>query len=109
MAEASVFVMGLEKVIYDQQTEPMCSHINVGFGSDITIYELAKAVGLAVGYVGKIELDPSKPDGAPRKWMDSSRLNRLGWQARVDLDAGLKNAYADFLKMHPNYKVGSVF
>ena len=102
MATASVFVMELEKVAYDQQTEPMCSHINVGYGSDITIAELAKSVGEAVGYSGKITLDSTKPDGAPRKWMDSSRLNRLGWEAKVDLSNGLMLAYADFQKFQSN-------
>ena len=98
MAAASVFVMELDKAVYDQETEPMCSHINVGYGQDITIAQLAHAVGIAVGYKGKIVLDPSKPDGSPRKWMDSSRLNRLGWQAKCNLEKGLALAYADFQK-----------
>jgi GDP-L-fucose synthase len=98
MAAASVFVMELDKKIYDQHTKPMQSHINVGFGSDITIAELAKAVGDAVGYQGKISSDTSKPDGSPRKWMDSSRLNRLGWSAKTALKEGLALAYSDFLK-----------
>lgn len=98
MAAASVFVMELGKKTYDDLTDPMQSHINVGFGSDITIAELAKSVGEAVGYEGKIHFDISKPDGAPRKWMDSGRLNRLGWQAKVALEEGLKLAYADFQK-----------
>jgi GDP-L-fucose synthase len=74
----------------------MQSHINVGFGSDVTIAGLAKAVGEVVGYKGSICFDASKPDGAPRKWMDSSRLNKLGWQAEVDLQNGLRFAYAAF-------------
>ena len=98
MAAASVFVMELDKAIYDQQTDPMQSHINVGFGSDVTIAELAKAVGDAVGYQGKISFDTGKPDGSPRKWMDSERLKKLGWNATTPLDAGLKLAYADMLK-----------
>jgi GDP-L-fucose synthase len=97
MAAASVFVMELDKKIYDQHTEPMQSHINVGFGSDVTIAELAKAVGNAVGYVGKISFDPSKPDGSPRKWMDSSRLNGLGWRPIVNMHDGLASAYDEFL------------
>ena len=100
MAAASVFVMELDKAAYDAQVEPMQSHINVGFGSDVTIAELAKAVATATGYQGKITFDTSKPDGAPRKWMDSGRLNQLGWQAKVDLGIGLEQAYADFLKNH---------
>ena len=99
MAAASVFVMDLDKAIYDQQTQPMQSHINVGFGSDVTIAQLASAVAKATGYPGQISFDPTKPDGTPRKWMDSGRLNRLGWSAKVGLEEGLKQAYADFVKL----------
>ncbi len=108
MAAASVFVMDLDKATYDSQTAPMQSHLNVGFGSDVTIAELAKAVGAAVGYQGKICFDPLKPDGAPRKWMDSSRLNRLGWQAKFDLEKGLALAYEDFQKLqHQQFTASS--
>ena len=100
MAAASVFVMDLDKAIYDQQTSPMESHINVGYGSDVTIAELAKAVGNAVGYQGNIAFDTSKPDGPPRKWMDSSKLNQLGWSPRIELAQGLTHAYAEFLAGH---------
>ena len=99
MAAASVFVMNLDKSTYDRHTEPMQSHINVGFGSDITIAELAGAVAKATGYQGKIGFDPSKPDGAPRKWMDSSRLNKLGWKALVDIDRGLDSTYKQFCSL----------
>ncbi len=98
MAAASIFVMQLDKKTFDQQTEPMQNHINVGYGSDVTIADLAQAVGKAVGYQGKISFDTSKPDGTPRKWMDSGKLNRLGWQPLVNLESGLSKAYADFLK-----------
>ena len=97
MAAASVFVMNLPKPRLDAHTQPMQSHINVGFGADITIKELALSVGKTVGYQGFIEFDTSKPDGSPRKLMDSRRLNALGWQAQVSLDAGLAIAYKDFL------------
>lgn len=96
MAAASVFVMDLDKTTYDSQTEPMQSHINVGFGSDVTIAELAHAVAKATGYQGNISFDPTKPDGSPRKWMSSERLNKLGWHAQVGLEQGLVQAYADF-------------
>ena len=99
MASASVHVMNLSKAEYDKHTSPMQSHINVGFGSDITIAELAQTVGKVVGYAGKIEFDATKPDGAPRKLMDSSRLRALGWAAQVDLEAGLGIAYRDLLNM----------
>jgi len=98
MAAASVFVMLLDKDTYDSQTQPMQSHINVGFGSDVTIAELAHIVSSVIGYVGKITFDSSKPDGAPRKWMDSSKLNQLGWRPAVTLEEGLVLAYANFLK-----------
>jgi GDP-L-fucose synthase len=97
MAAASVFVMHLAKDIYDLHTQPMQSHINIGFGSDVTIVELATAVAKATGYQGAIAFDPSKPDGSPRKWMDTNRLNRLGWNAKVSLDEGLRLAYKAFL------------
>ena len=99
MAAASIFVMDLDKTIYDSQTQPMQSHINVGFGSDVTINELAHAVAKATGYQGTISFDPSKPDGSPRKWMDSGRLNKLGWSARVGLEQGLKQAYLAFMNI----------
>jgi GDP-L-fucose synthase len=96
MAAASTFVMQLDKATYDSQTQPMQSHINVGFGSDVTIAELAHAVAKATGYQGNINFDPSKPDGSPRKWMSSERLNKLGWSAEVSLHEGLKLAYEAF-------------
>jgi GDP-L-fucose synthase len=99
MALASVHVMNLDKAIYDQHTTPMLSHINVGYGDDVTIRELAELVGKTIGYQGKIEFDSSKPDGTPRKLMDSSRLNALGWKANVALADGLASAYQDFLKI----------
>ena len=98
MAAASVFVMQLEKSIFDQQTEPMQNHINVGSGLDITIAELARAISSVVGYAGKISFDTGKPDGTPRKWMDSGKLNQLGWTPTVKLQDGLALAYADFLQ-----------
>ena len=98
MAEASVHVMNLDPAIYSAHTQPMQSHINVGCGDDITIAQLAQAVSQAVGYQGNIDYDPTKPDGSPRKLMDSSRLNALGWQAKVALDQGLRQAYQDFLQ-----------
>lgn len=96
MASASIFTLNLPMHLYASQTLPMRGHINVGSGSDITISELAYAVSAVVGYSGQIAFDSTKPDGPPRKWMDSARLNFLGWQASVDLNQGLRKAYADF-------------
>jgi GDP-L-fucose synthase len=98
MASASVFVMDLDKKTYDQQTDPMQSHINVGFGSDITISELAHEVARAIGYEGSIVFDASKPDGSPRKWISSDLVNLLGWQPSVNLQSGIELAYADYKK-----------
>jgi GDP-L-fucose synthase len=100
MAAASVHVMNLPKSIYSQHTQPMLSHINVGCGEDVTILDVAQAVARTVGYTGTILTDPSKPDGTPRKLIDSSRLNALGWKAQVGLDAGLQATYRDFLKKY---------
>ena len=97
MAAASVYVMNLDKGLYDKHTEPMQSHINVGFGSDVTIKELAQTISEVIGYQGLISFDPTKPDGTPRKLMDSGRLNSLGWQAQVNLKDGLTKAYQDYL------------
>jgi len=98
MAAACVHVMGLDKATYDRHTQPMLSHINVGYGNDVTIRELAETVACVIGYKGAIAFDTTKPDGTPRKLMDSSRLNALGWRATTGLEDGLANAYRDFLK-----------
>ena len=100
MAAASVFVMNLSPDTYAEQTEAQRGHLNVGYGSDVTIFELATEVAKTVGYTGKIELDATKPDGAPRKLMDSSRLRNLGWKPQVGLTQGLSRAYEDFLENH---------
>jgi len=97
MAAASIFVMELDKAIYDANTSPMLSHINVGYGSDLTIREAALTVAAVVGYQGNIEFDTSKPDGTMKKLMDSRRLEKLGWKASVALRQGLQQAYADYL------------
>jgi GDP-L-fucose synthase len=96
MAAASVYVMNLDQSTYLEHTETRQSHINVGFGSDVTIFELAHAVCKVVGYQGKIVFDPTKPVGPPQKLLDSSLINSLGWRARTGLQGGLVNAYADF-------------
>ena len=98
MAAASVHIMELDKSIYDKYTEPMQSHINIGFGNDVTIAELAKIIAKVVGYDGKINFDPTKPDGTPRKLMSSDRLISLGWRAETELDVGLASAYQDFTR-----------
>ncbi|MEJ8820832.1 GDP-L-fucose synthase [Variovorax humicola] len=96
MASASVHVMTLSAEEYGRRTEAMESHINVGTGEDLTIAELAALVGDVVGYKGRIETDPSKPDGAPRKLLDVSKIRQLGWQAVTPLRTGIELAYLDF-------------
>jgi GDP-L-fucose synthase len=98
MAAASVFVMNLDDAVYKANTSSMCSHTNVGFGSDVSIAEVAQSIRQTVGYRGPINFDTTKPDGAPRKWMDSTRLNALGWNAKFDFKTGLALAYQDFTK-----------
>ena len=98
MAAASVHVMELDKALYGENTDPMLSHINVGSGVDCTIRELVETVSEVVGFQGSIEFDASKPDGAPRKLMDVSRLESLGWQYSVSLKDGLKQSYQWFLE-----------
>jgi GDP-L-fucose synthase len=100
MAAASLVVMSPFADTYARETEPQRCHLNLGHGSDVTILELAQHVATTVGYNGQIELDRTKPDGAPRKLMDSSRLNALGWQLQTDLTQGLKQADVDFLEHH---------
>lgn len=100
MAAASLFVMGLEDDIYQRETQPMLSHINVGSGTDVTIRELAETVARVTGFTGQLVFDASKPDGAPRKLMDVSRLARLGWSASIGLDQGIAGTYDWFLSQN---------
>ena len=99
MATACIYVMKLNKIIYQQQTKPMLSHINVGTGKDITIKKLAENIAKVTGFKGKIEFDTTKPDGPKRKLMDSARLNSLGWCPKIDLEQGIKQTYEDYCKL----------
>jgi GDP-L-fucose synthase len=89
--------MNLDKDLWAANTGPMQALLNVGYGSDVTIAELAHTVARVVGYQGEIRFDTTRPDGSPRKLISSERLLSLGWRPRVDLEHGLKLAYADFL------------
>lgn len=100
-AAACLHVMNLSTTAYAKEVQPQLSHINVGFGSDVTIAALAQLVKEVVGYEGRIDFDPTKPDGTPRKLMDSSRMNALGWRAVTGLREGLHLAYQDFLDHAP--------
>ena len=97
MASASIHIMNLEKSIYDMHTKPMQSHINIGYNDDVTIAELANLIAQTVGYEGDISFDKSKPDGAPRKLLDSRLLKSMGWQPKTSLQRGLQLAYDDFI------------
>ncbi len=101
MASACLHVMNLPQEVYERRTSPMQHHVNVGYGSDVSIFDLAQAVRQAVGYQGMIEFDSAKPDGAPRKLIDSSLIHSLGWKATTGLAQGLALAYQDFQKRHP--------
>lgn len=96
MASASVHVMELDQNQYGAYTQPMLSHINVGTGEDCTIRELAQTIAKVTGFKGRLSFDSTKPDGPPRKLMDVSRLERLGWRASISLEEGLRDAYAWF-------------
>lgn len=97
MAAASAYVMELDDEIYKKNTQPMLSHINVGTGVDCSIREMAETMALVVGYDGKIVFDITKPDGSPRKLMDVTRLENLGWKYRYNLKQGLELTYKWFI------------
>lgn len=99
LAEACIHLMGLEKKIFELKLPAGVSHVNVGFGTDVSIYETALAVAEIVGYHGELVFDKSKPDGTPRKLMNSSLVSSLGWSPRVDLKSGLKMAYKSFMEL----------
>ena len=97
MADACLYVMGLDREAYQANTQPMLSHINVGVGEDVSIRELAETVRDVVGFRGEIRFDAAKPDGAPRKLLDVARLRGMGWSAQTDLPGGLRQTYDWFL------------
>ena len=98
MAEASLFVMDLDRATYEANTEPMLSHINVGTGTDVSILELARLMAEVTGFKGEIALVRTKPDGTPRKLMDVSRLAAMGWKAKTELRDGVEATYRWFLE-----------
>lgn len=105
MAQASLYVLDLPKREYDQNVQPMLSHINVGSGTDVSILELAQLVAHVTGFEGRIETDPSKPDGTMRKLMDVSRLASMGWHASITLEEGIRSTYQWFLANQHNIRV----
>lgn len=104
MAAASIHIMNLPKHELDEVVSPRISHINVGTGEDCSIAELANTIKKVVNFTGELVFDSSKPDGAPRKLLDVSRLHSLGWQHSYSLESGLENAYDWFLKNAENLR-----
>ena len=96
MAAASLFILDLPKADYERNTEPTLSHVNVGSGLEVTILDLAKKIAATVGFLGEIKCDPTKPDGAPRKLLDVTKLSKLGWNAEINLDQGLHETFKWF-------------
>ena len=103
-ADASIHVMNLAKTTYDENTEPMLSHINVGTGVDCTIRELVESVAKVVGFEGNILFDATKPDGAPRKLMNVDRLKLLGWEYSISLELGLTKSYQWFVENQNKFR-----
>ncbi|MDC1378378.1 GDP-L-fucose synthase [Pelagibacteraceae bacterium] len=98
MVSASVHVMNIDKITYKKHIKPRCSHINAGSGKELTIKELVEIIKKVVGYEGQTSFDVTKPDGSPRKFIDSQLINKIGWKPKVNLEEGLIKTYADFLK-----------
>jgi GDP-L-fucose synthase len=98
MADACLFVLDLPESTYQQNTQLMLSHVNVGTGEDISIAELAGMLAKATGFAGRISYDRSRPDGTPRKLLDVSRLAALGWRSSIRLEDGIRQTYKWFLE-----------
>lgn len=98
MAAACLHVMQLDRETYDGATTPMMSHLNVGSGEEVTIWELAERIGEVTGFEGRIEFNPDMPDGTPRKLMDSGKLASMGWKAKISLRDGIADTYRHFLR-----------
>ena len=100
MARASIYLMNIDKKKYEEQISPICSHINVGSSTDLTIKELAEIIREVVGFKGKINFDPTKPDGTLRKLIDSERINNLGFKNETSLKDGLIKTYKEYIKAY---------
>ena len=100
LAAASLHVMNLKKEVYDSAVCPMESHLNVGYGEEISIYDLAVKIANIVGFKGQINFDSLKPDGISRKCLNSKKLANLGWTPLISLSEGLASTYRDYVKNH---------
>jgi len=99
LASACIHVMEIDKKKWAKSRDPGCSHINIGYGSDVSIAELARLVAKTVGFEGKIVFDTTKPDGTPRKLLDNTAIHQLGWQASHSLEAGLQETYRAYQQL----------
>jgi GDP-L-fucose synthase len=104
MVRASIHLMNINKKTYDEHVSPLCSHINVGSGEELSIKELAETIKEVVGFKGEINYDPTKPDGVPRKLLDNTRINNFGFKSEVSLKEGLIKTYLDYIsKLKVNF------
>jgi len=97
MAEACIHVMNCKRDVFESVISTNCSHINVGYGEDITIHELSMLIKEIIGYEGNIIFDTSMPDGTPRKLLDSTKIKSLGWRPKTTLENGIKKTYDYFI------------
>ena len=102
MASASIHLMNVDKILYEEYTSTMCSHLNVGSGKDLAIKELAEIIKQVVGFKGEIHFDPTKPNGSPRKLLDSQKIAKLGFAPKISLKDGIIKTYQDYLKVYAN-------
>ena len=109
MAEASLFVHTLSRITFEENTHPMLSHINVGTGTDVTIRELAELIKDIIGFNGELKFDTTKPDGAPRKLLNVSCLNTLGWRPTYPLHVGLQKTYSKYLEDNCTHAEAQIF
>jgi GDP-L-fucose synthase len=99
MANASIYLMNIDKKIYDKHVLPMCSHVNIGSGEDLTIKELAEIIKEVIGFKGNINFDHSKLDGSHRKFLDSKKINNFGFKPKISLKNGLLKTYQEYIKL----------
>lgn len=104
MASASIHVMNIENELYSAHVEPFLSHINIGTGEDCTIRELVETIAVVIDFQGKIKFDDTKPDGTPRKLLNTSKINSLGWKHKTLLKDGLTLTYEWFLLNRENFR-----
>jgi GDP-L-fucose synthase len=103
LAQASIHVMNLDKKIYNEQISSLSNHINIGSEKELTIKELAKTIKEVINFKGKIQFDTSKPDGSLRKFLNSERINKLGFKPKIDLKEGLIKTYQDYIESNANF------